>query len=31
MDLGEVNSLIHHAGFGLSALHLGISLSELKE
>lgn len=31
MDLGEVNSLIHHPGLGLSALHLGISLSELKE
>lgn len=27
----RLNGLIHHPGLGLSALHLGISLSELKE
>lgn len=31
VDLGEVNSLIHHAGLGLSKLHQGISLSTLKK
>ncbi len=31
VDLGEVNSLIHHSGLGLSKPHLGISLSTLKK
>lgn len=31
VEPGEVNGLIHHSGLGLSSLHLGISLSELKE
>lgn len=31
VDSGEVNSLIHHLGLGLSKPHLGISLSTLKK
>lgn len=31
VDLGEVNSPIHHSGLGLSKLHLGISLSTPKK
>ena len=31
VDWGEVNSLIHHSGLGLSEPHLGISLSTLRK
>ena len=31
VDRGEVNSLIHHSGLGLSEPHLGISLSTLRK
>lgn len=31
VDSGEVNSLIHHLGLGMSKPHLGISLSTVKK